>query len=143
VGLQKPKLWDVFPRIESGVLSFNFIMHYWGCAPLGAWLSCVGFAPTLYLFLIYLSLSFVLFEVFNNLPLLPIFFSLYPNPQKFQKDFSFYPLVLRDSNCLQWFIWKREDFLSFQEEYHTKEECENLYERYVLCLPLLMFGCLL
>jgi hypothetical protein len=28
VGLQKPKLWDVFPRIESGVLSFNFIMHY-------------------------------------------------------------------------------------------------------------------
>jgi hypothetical protein len=40
-------------------------------------------------------------------------------------------------------LFEREDLLEFSRKYHTEEVCENLYERYVLCLPLLMFGCLL
>jgi hypothetical protein len=43
-------------------------------------------------------------------------FSLYPNPQKYQKVFSFDHSVLRDSDCLQLIILEREDLLEFSRK---------------------------
>jgi hypothetical protein len=81
-GLQKPKIGDVSPRIESGVLSFNFIMRYLRLCSIWRLNHLYWFCSNTLFVLIYYPFLFVLFEVFNNLVLLPISFSLYPNPQK-------------------------------------------------------------
>jgi hypothetical protein len=80
-GLAKAQAWGCLPKnhLELESLVLALVQHF----------------ICFYLF----PLSFVLVEFFNNFALLPIFFSLYPNPQKFQKYFSFYYSVLRDSNA--------------------------------------------
>jgi hypothetical protein len=113
--LQKPKLGDVSPRIESGVLSFSFYGYLQLCSTWSFNHLCWLCSSTFIFFLFVFPFHF-LFEVFINLALLPIFFSLYPNPQKCQKAISFYHLVLRDPDYLQMIYLKREDLLEFSRK---------------------------
>jgi hypothetical protein len=75
----------------------------------------------------YLFFPFIfLFEVFNNFALLTNFF--------------FYIPILKNAKKIFLLLFGFKRLLCFQMIY-LKEKCENLYERYVLCLPHLIFGC--
>jgi hypothetical protein len=124
-GLQKPKIGDVSPRIESAVYLYFYYALLRLCSTWSLNLLCWFCSNTLF-YLFSICFPFHLFYLKFFITLLYCQFSfLYISILKNIK--KIFPFIIRfeetpfASNDL---FEKERIFLIFQEEYHTEEECE-------------------